>query len=237
MNFSKLKLAAITCLLVSMNSLASITVKLPIQESYESIEEYKKTFIGVMNASIKKTNSNIEIKRSKILRLISKKAERGSLTVEENRFAGVLLEQYQVTDISELPSYLNIVPAGLVIALSVHESKWGLIKGVSKANNPFLEVCYKKDCGIKYSQSNDSGVYSELDVYVSLDSANRNFIERLNSDTKYQDFRNFREEVTNNEREMESLRAAKYFANYNEVKGFDQRLRDIIFNNNLHYLD
>jgi Bax protein len=231
------KLSTLFLIALSFSSHASFTIKLPSQSKYESVEEYKRVFIDVINAAIKKSNSDLEIKRSKVLRLISTFNERGSLSVEEDRFMKRLLTKYKLKEINKLPVHINKIPAGILVAFSIYESKWGRIDNLVRSNNPFGVLCFKKGCGLKYSKSKDSGVYSELEVYNSIDNAIREFIFALNKEKEFKGFRDYRTSVYFQGKEMESLRTAEYFVNYNGSTDFDQKLRDIVFNNNLHYLD
>lgn len=203
------------------------------------IPERKEAFFGYFRPITALKNEQLRSKRTQILAMQARLQEDRPLTRSQQRQLRQWAEQFSVeatgpeAKIEELLLRVNVIPEALVLAQAAAESGWGTSRFAQEANNYFGQWCYRKGCGLVPSRRAE-GARHEVAKFASPIAAVEAYFSNLNTFHTYEDFRQKRQELTEQERPLTAHELAGELLSYSE-RGQDyiEELRVIIRVNDL----
>ena len=147
---------------------------------------------------------------------------KGSLEDEETR--------------AELARRLDEVPVALVLAQAANESAWGSSRFAREAKNLFGEWTYKEGAGL-IPEARAEGESHSVRIFPSLRASVQSYMNNINSGHAYEELRLMREEMRNNQRELDALKLADGLIRYSERgEAYVDEIKKMIRSNRLNTL-
>ncbi|AJI74355.1 mannosyl-glycoendo-beta-N-acetylglucosaminidase family protein [Francisella philomiragia subsp. philomiragia ATCC 25015] len=223
-----------------LESRAPFIVKKPNFSEIKDFKERKKIFIEYMLSAIQKANNEICLQREQIHKLQKDLAKNNAaLSSRQLNKLDLYLKYYKIDssdDITDEINYLDVkaerIPTSFVLAQAALESGWGTSRFSKDYNNYFGLHCFYEGCGVKAESAN---VY--LETFNSAAESVLGYYYRLNTGSKFKDFRIIRNKINNNQLPEQDL--LNTLENYSALDGDDykNRLISVIEHNNLTQYD
>ncbi len=222
-----------------LESRAPFIVKKPNFSEIKDFKERKKAFISYMLSAIEKANNEICLQRQQIHKLQKDLVESNTLSSRQLNKLDLYLRYYKIDpahNTTDELSYLDIkaerIPTSFVLAQAALESGWGTSRFSRDYNNYFGLHCFYEGCGAKAKSAN---VY--LETFNSAAESVLGYYYRLNTGSKFKDFRIIRDKINNNELPEQDL--LNTLENYSALGGdeYKNRLISVIEHNNLTQYD
>ncbi|OEZ33360.1 BAX protein [Francisella endosymbiont of Amblyomma maculatum] len=213
--------------------------KKPDFSKIKNFKEKKDTFIKYMLAAIEVANKEICLQQQQIQKLKNALDKKGSLNARQNKKLSSYLEYYKIKtnhSIAEKLDYLSIkagtIPTSFVLAQATLESGWGTSRFAKDYNNYFGLHCFYEECGVK-AQASD--IY--LEIFNNAPESVLGYYHRLNTGSKFVDFRIARDKIINHQLPQKAL--LDTLENYSELDDgeYIDRLISVIQHNNLRQYD
>ncbi len=115
--------------------------------------------------------------------------------------------------ITELLIRVDIIPASLVLAQAANESAWATSRFAVQGNNLFGQWCYVKDCGL-VPKNRDSGQQHEVAQFKTVQQSIESYMRNLNSQFSYEDLRQLRKTLRNNNEVVSGHKLAQGLLKY-----------------------
>ncbi|AJC48870.1 glucosaminidase domain-containing protein [Allofrancisella guangzhouensis] len=201
--------------------------------------EKKQAFINYILKAIQNANKEICAQQEELQKLKKAYDKNQKLTKKQRDRLDTYLSYYKIrnaTDpqhmINQLKLKVGIVPSSFVIAQAVLESGWGTSRFAREYSNYFGLHCFSADCGVKASGAD---VY--LETFPNATESVLGYYYRLNTGTKFKQFRLTRQQVKNHTLPRSAMLDA--LENYSELGGeeYKNRLEGVIQPNNLTQYD
>lgn len=222
-----------------LESRAPFIVKKPNFSEIKDFKERKKIFIEYMLSAIQKANSEICLQREQIHKLQKDLSKNDTLSNRQLNKLNLYLKYYKIDSIhnpADELDYLDIkaerIPTSFVLAQAALESGWGTSRFSKDYNNYFGLHCFYEGCGVKAKSAN---VY--LETFNSATESVLGYYYRLNTGSKFKEFRIIRDKINNNQLPEQDL--LNTLENYSALDGDDykNRLISVIEHNNLTQYD
>lgn len=156
----------------------------------------KKTFINYMSKEIDEANKEICIERDNVLKLQKLIDDGKELTKQQKATVDAYNKFYKIENTKSIEEQLNnlafrvnIAPKSLVIAQAILETGWGTSRFAVDYNNYFGLHCFEQNCGIR---AKDADV--QVETFKDVGDSVLGYYSRLNTGSKFKDFRKVREE-------------------------------------------
>ncbi len=195
----------------------------------------KSEFIDAVMANVKIINDRILLDRKHLLTLQSQYKDRKPLHSKEKKWLIKLAENYKLKsfDINKpqawdmLKSRVDILPASLVTAQAIYESRWGKSRFAYEGNNYFGLYCFKKGCGMVPLKRPENAVY-ELRYFNNMQESISAYIHTINTLYAYQELRKLRAEERLENKKLNALLLAEALDNYSEQEIYEVGIKNII---------
>jgi Bax protein len=129
------------------------------------------------------------------------------------------------------------VPNSLVIAQSIDESDWGQSRFAQDGNNYFGVWCYTPGCGLT-PEKKTPGPYYAVKEYSSALNSVEDYMNNLNANNGYQDFRELRARLREEGRPISGLELADTLIYYSQRRdAYVASIQDLIERYNLAHYD
>ena len=213
---------------------------IPKFAEYKDVKAKKATFFEYMNERVRLANDEVWQERLFLLAALEK-FESSGLSEEETEQIKILGQYYkqpppdQLTTeyFNELLVKVDIVPASLVLAQAANESGWGTSRFAVEGRNFFGIWCYQPGCGLKPKHRN-SGSKHEVRKFRSVLEGVRFYIHNINIGHAYDDLRDMRAQVREEEKRPTGLLLAGGLSRYSERgEEYVKEIRSMIKSNKL----
>ncbi|APC91289.1 MULTISPECIES: glucosaminidase domain-containing protein [Francisella] len=222
-----------------LESRASRIIKKPDFSEIKNFKERKDVFIKYMLAAIELANKEICLQQQQIQKLKNDLGKKGLLSARQNKKLSSYLEYYKIKtnhsiadDLDYLSVKVGMIPTSFVLAQAALESGWGTSRFAKDYNNYFGLHCFYEGCGVK-AQASD--IY--LEIFNNVPESVLGYYHRLNTGSKFVDFRITREKIINHQLPQKAL--LDTLENYSELDGgeYKDRIISVIQHNNLRQYD
>ena len=215
------------------------TAPLPDFTQYSVVSEKKDAFFGYLFPRIALANLRIQAARDYLEQLSNKpelnEEERKWLTTRATR----LRVDGETTEdlVSGLERRMHIIPPSLVLAQAANESAWGTSRFATQGNNLFGQWCFNPGCGL-VPNSRPAGMTHEVEVFKSPYRSIRAYLTNLNRHNAYQNLRERRLALLNENRFPDGINLAGGLQSYSERgQAYVEEIRSMIRVNNLSDYD
>ena len=208
----------------------------------ETVGERKKTFLNFMQDYVDEQNHLITLDRLRLTAIDETLRNGGALTVSSRDWLLRIASRYKVAEadfgsrrdwLDELLFRVDVVPTSLALAQAANESAWGTSRFAREGNNVFGQWCFDPGCGIVPKQRR-SGATHEVRRFATLRDAMAAYFRNINTNANYQFFRELRQTMKSQRRELDSLVLAFGLNRYSaRGRGYVEELQTIIVQNNL----
>ena len=135
--------------------------------------------------------------------------------------------------LDELLFRVDVVPTSLALAQAANESAWGTSRFAREGNNVFGQWCFDPGCGI-VPQQRRSGATHEVRSFATLHDTMAAYFLNINTNGSYQFFRELRQTMKSQQRELDSLVLAFGLNRYSQRgRYYVDELQTIIVQNDL----
>jgi Bax protein len=126
-----------------------------------------------------------------------------------------------------------MIPASLALAQAANESAWGTSRFAQDGNNFFGQWCYSDGCGIIPSRRRQGDIH-EVRRFDTVKDSVQAYIHNLNTFPSYQMLRRIRQQLRQQNRNLDGASLADGLESYSE-RGLDyiEELQTMIYSNNL----
>ena len=208
----------------------------------EGVSARKEMFLNFMQDYVYEQNQLITMDRLRLLSIDETMSSGGVLPHATREWLADLASRYGVAeaDFEDRQAWLggllfrvDIVPASLVLAQAANESAWGTSRFVREGNNVFGQWCFDPGCGIVPAQRRQ-GAMHEVRSFVTLHDAMEAYFLNINTNGNYQFFRELRQTMKLQQRELDSLVLAFGLNRYSQRgRNYVNELQTIIVQNDL----
>lgn len=189
--------------------------------AFTDVKVKKAAFFDYIYFYVEKVNLEVLERRITIEAILEKDADQ--ITAEDKAFIDEMSELYlKDHDSSDtlasariLQDYVRVVPPSLALAQAANESAWGTSRFATAANNYFGQWCFSKGCGLVPSQRN-SGKVHEVRKFESPEGSVRSYIRNLNTHYTYEDLREIRGSLYNEDKLITGIDLAEGLKGYSE---------------------
>ncbi|BCD90053.1 hypothetical protein fh0823_01920 [Francisella halioticida] len=188
-----------------------------------------------MLSAVEMANREICLEKKQIKNLRKKIIRKQTLNKKELHVLSEYLKYYKIKNDSNISVKFKLlkpkvytIPTSFVLAQAILESGWGTSRFAKGYNNYFGLHCYSENCGVK---AFDANVY--LEVFNSASDSVLGYYHRLNTGSKFKDFRIIRQKV--NSQQLPTSALFDTLENYSEIgsQEYKRRLISIIKLNSL----
>ena len=207
-----------------------------------TVGERKRIFLDFIQDYVDEQNYLITLNRLRLLAVDETLRNGGALTEASRDWLMDLAGRYEVDEadfdnrqqwLNELLFRVDIVPTSLVLAQAANESAWGTSRFVREGNNVFGQWCFDPGCGI-VPQQRRSGATHEVRSFTTLHDAMEAYFDNINTNGNYQFFRELRQTMKLQQRELDSLVLAFGLTRYSQRgRNYVDELQTIIVQNDL----
>jgi len=197
-------------------------------------KQKRELFIKIILPLILDENEKITEDRKKLFKILSKNFNSpGERVWLKRRF-----KQYKIDDqdLAKLKMRMDIIPVSIAIAQAANESGWGTSRFALEGNALFGQWTWsKKGISPKNKDPNQSHKILQFQILKASVKAYKN---NLNTHNAYQEFREARAKLRQNDKKINGLELAKYLKNYASIgEKYVVILEDIIERNSLTDFD
>lgn len=219
--------------------------ELPDFESFVDTQARKQAFFNFLTSFVESENNNI-LKKRALLEPMWQVASSGQrlsdveyMTMldiaEQYRLDAAELSEHQV--LQELMQRVDIIPTSLVLAQAANESAWGMSRFAREGNNIFGQWCFDAGCGLVPARRGVNATH-EVKAFGSIGESVNSYFLNLNTNNSYQDLREMRAQMRDQDRALDSMVLARGLTRYSQRgMAYVSELQDIIRVNRLGALD
>ena len=190
----------------------------------------RELFIKIILPLILDENNKIIEDREKLFKILSKNFN----TVGERVWLKRRFKEYKIEDqdLTELKMRMDIIPVSIAIAQAANESGWGTSRFALEGNALFGQWTWSKK-GISPKDSDPNSNHKILQFQI-LKASVRAYKNNLNTHNAYQEFREARAQLRQENKQITGLDLTKYLKNYAAIgEKYVRILEDIIEKNSL----
>jgi len=194
----------------------------------------RELFIKIVLPLILDENEKIKEDRKKLFKIISKNFN----TAGERVWLKRRFKEYKIDDqdLAKLKMRMDIIPVSLALAQAANESGWGTSRFALEGNALFGQWTWSKK-GISPKNKDPNQSHKVLQFQI-LKASVRAYKNNLNTHNAYQEFREARAKLRQNNETIDGLLLVKYVKNYASIgEKYVVILRDIIEINSLTDFD
>jgi len=194
----------------------------------------RELFIKIILPLILDENDKITQDRKKLFKILSKNFN----TVGERIWLKRRFKQYKIgdQDLAKLKMRMDIVPVSIAIAQAANESGWGTSRFALEGNALFGQWTWSKK-GISPKNKDPNQSHKILQFQI-LKASVRAYKNNLNTHNAYQEFREVRAQLRQENKIIVGLDLTKYLKNYASIgEKYVTILEDIIEKNSLTDFD
>jgi len=194
----------------------------------------RELFIKIVLPLILDENEKITEDRKKLFKILGKNFN----TVGERVWLKRRFKEYKIEDqdLAKLKMRMDIVPVSIALAQAANESGWGTSRFALEGNALFGQWTWsKKGISPKNKDPNQSHKIMQFQI---LKASVRAYKNNLNTHNAYEEFREARAQLRQNDEQINGLVLAKYLGNYAAIgEKYVAILEDIIKKNSLTDFD
>ncbi len=208
----------------------------------KTVVERKETFLNFLQDYVDEQNRLISLDRLRLVAIGGTLRNDGALTRDSRDWLLELATRYEVAEedftdrgawLDELLFRVDVVPTSLVLAQAANESAWGTSRFAREGNNIFGQWCYTPGCGIVPRQRSRGAIH-EVRSFTTLHDAISAYFVNLNTNENYQFFRELRQTMKLQRRELDPLVLAFGLNRYSQRgRNYVDELQTIIVQNDL----
>ena len=194
----------------------------------------RELFIKIVLPLILDENEKITEDRKKLFKILGKNFN----TVGERVWLKRRFREYKIEDqdLAKLKMRMDIIPVSIALAQAANESGWGTSRFALEGNALFGQWTWSKK-GISPKNKDPDQNHKILQFQI-LKASVRAYKNNLNTHNAYQEFREVRAKLRQNNDPINGLELAKYLKNYAAIgKKYVVIIEDIIENNSLTDFD
>ena len=203
-------------------------------KSLGDTKKKRELFIKIILPLILDENEKIIDARKKLFKILSKNFN----TVGERVWLKRRFKQYKIDDqdLSKLKVRMDIIPVSIALAQAANESGWGTSRFALEGNALFGQWTWSKK-GISPKDSDPNSTHKILQFQI-LKASVRAYKNNLNTHNAYEDFREKRAELRQEDKQIVGRDLTKYLKNYASIgEKYVLILNDIIERNSLEDFD
>lgn len=207
-----------------------------------TVAERKRTFLDFIQDYVDEQNRLITLDRLRLIAIDETLRKGGALTVSSRDWLLDIAARYEVAEagfgtrqawLDELLFRVDVVPTSLALAQAANESAWGTSRFVREGNNVFGQWCFDPGCGMVPARRR-SGATHEVRSFATLHDAMEAYFLNINTNGNYQSFRELRQTMKLQQRELDSLVLAFGLDRYSQRgRNYVDELQAIIVQNDL----
>jgi len=188
----------------------------------------RELFIKIILPLILDENEKIIDDRKKLFKILGKNFN----TVGERVWLKRRFKEYKIgdQDLAKLKMRMDIIPVSIAIAQAANESGWGTSRFALEGNALFGQWTWSKK-GISPKNKDPDQSHKILQFQI-LKASVRAYKNNLNTHNAYQEFREARAKLRQNEELINGLELAKYLKNYAAIGEKYVKILEIIIENN-----
>jgi len=197
-------------------------------------KQKRELFIKIILPLILAENDKITQDRKKLFKILSKNFN----TVGERVWLKRRFKEYKIEDqdLSKLKMRMDIIPVSIAIAQAANESGWGTSRFALEGNALFGQWTWSKE-GISPKNKDPNQSHKILQFQI-LKASVRAYKNNLNTHNAYQEFREVRAQLREEDKRIIGLDLTKYLKNYASIgEKYVAILDDIIERNSLTDFD
>ena len=194
----------------------------------------RELFIKILLPLILDVNNKITEDRKKLFQILGKNFN----TVGERVWLKRRFKQYKIEDrdLAKLKMRMDIIPVSIALAQAANESGWGTSRFALEGNALFGQWTWSKK-GIKPKSQDPNQTFKVLQFQI-LKASVRAYKNNLNTHNAYQEFRETRAKLRQENKPITGLDLTKYLKNYASIGvKYVEILESIIIKNSLTDFD
>ena len=194
----------------------------------------RELFIKILLPLILDVNNKINEDRKKLFKILGKNFN----TVGERVWLKRRFKEYKIEDkdLAKLKMRMDIIPVSIALAQAANESGWGTSRFALEGNALFGQWTWSKK-GISPKNKDPNKTHKILQFQI-LKASVRAYKNNLNTHKAYQEFREERAKIRENNETIDGLKLTKYLKNYAQIgEKYVAILEDIINKNSLTDFD
>ena len=194
----------------------------------------RELFIKIILPLILDENQKIAKDREKLFKILGKNFN----TIGERVWLKRRFKEYKIEDkdLAKLKMRMDIIPVSIAIAQAANESGWGTSRFALEGNALFGQWTWSKK-GIKPKNTDPNQSHKILQFQI-LKASVRAYKNNLNTHRAYQEFREVRAQLRQEDKQIIGLDLTKYLKNYASIgEKYVAILEDIIERNSLTDFD
>ena len=202
--------------------------------SLGSTKKKRELFIKIVLPLILHENEKILEDRKKLFKILSKNFN----TVGERVWLKRRFKEYKIEDqdLGKLKMRMDIVPVSIALAQAANESGWGTSRFALEGNALFGQWTWSKK-GISPKNKDPNKTHKVLQFQI-LKASVRAYKNNLNTHNAYQEFRETRAQLRQEDKKITGLKLTKYLKNYAAIgEKYVAILENIIEKNSLEDFD
>ena len=199
-----------------------------------STKKKRELFLKIILPLILNENAKITEDRDKLFKIISKNFN----TVGERVWLKRRFKEYKIEDqdLAKLKMRMDIIPVSIALAQAANESGWGTSRFALEGNALFGQWTYSKK-GISPKNKDPDQSHKILQFQI-LKASVRAYKNNLNTHRAYQEFREARARLKQENKQVTGLDLTKYLKRYASIgEKYVEILEAIIKNNSLTDFD
>ena len=192
--------------------------------SIKDVKEKKRAFFNYLLPEIRRQNSIVEKEREMVISLQQIYSSKNQFNQHELEVFEMLRKKYKldivknvlIEDIlAQLTMRVDIIPEQLILVQAANESGWGTSRFAVQGYNFFGLWCFKQGCGFVPRQRNDDAKH-EVAKFKDLSHAVMTYIRNLNRLHAYQELRQIRTQLRQDNKPITAEELANGLMSYSE---------------------
>jgi Bax protein len=192
--------------------------------SYSDVKEKKRAFFAYLLPEIRRQNNIVEKEREMVFSLRQVYTDNKQLNQHELQVLDMLKQKYKLNSkkhvavediLAQLIINVDVIPERLILVQAANESGWGTSRFAVQGYNFFGLWCFKQGCGFVPRQRNDDAKH-EVAKFRDLSHAVMTYIRNLNRLYAYQELRQIRLELRNDNKPVTAKALSKGLMSYSE---------------------
>ena len=204
-------------------------------KSLGDTSQKKNLFIQIVLPLILAENTKILEDRKKLFKILNKNFN----TIGERVWLKRRFKEYKVedSDLAELKTRMDIIPASIAIAQAAKESGWGTSRFALEGNALFGQWTWSKSAGIEPIDKDEDKSHKIL-AFQILRASVKAYKNNLNTHKGYKEFREARAKLRQEEKKITGLELTKHLNRYAATgKEYTKIIEKIITQNALTDFD
>jgi len=197
-------------------------------------KQKRELFIKIVLPLILDENEKILVDRKKLFKILGKNFN----TVGERVWLKRRFKEYKIEDqdLSKLKIRMDIIPVSVALAQAANESGWGTSRFALEGNALFGQWTWSKK-GILPKEQDPDQTHKIMQFQI-LKASVKAYKNNLNTHNAYQEFREVRAQLRQENKKIVGLALTKYLKNYAAIgEKYVRILEDIIEKNSLADFD